>query len=90
MWQIRTTDRAEKQLKKCLKTPDFVHFQDAIHELEQAEDPTTKGTFKKLADIRCYSYDVTHSLRLLYTVEKELNMITILRLGDHKQVYGKD
>jgi addiction module RelE/StbE family toxin len=90
VWKIRVTDRAKKQLKKYIKTSDFVHFEKAIHELEQAKDPTGLGTFKNLNDLRCRSYDVTHSLRLLYTVEKELNMITIHRLGDHKAVYGRD
>lgn len=90
MWKIRVTDSAERQLKRYRHSPDFIRFEKAIHELQQAEDPTRLGTFKILNDLRCFSYRVTDSLRLLYSVDGKANLLIIHGLGDHKAVYGSD
>lgn len=64
MWQIRVSKQAKKQLKRYAKTPDSVHFDKAIHELERAPDPTSLGEVKILRELhlRCFAYDVTRSL----------------------------
>ena len=92
MWQIRVSKQAKKQLKRYAKTPDCVHFDKAIRELERAPDPTTLGQFKVLKELsyRCFAYDVTRSLHLLYSVDRQNNLILILDLGDHKETYGWD
>lgn len=92
MWQIRVSKQALKQLKRYAKTPDSVRFDKTIRELERAPDPAALGQFKILKELgyRCFAYDVTRSLRLLYSVDRENNRILILDLGDHKETYGWD
>jgi mRNA-degrading endonuclease RelE of RelBE toxin-antitoxin system len=90
VWKIQISDKAYRQLKGYRHTPAFEIFDKVIHELQMSDDPTSRGTFKSLGDIRCYSYHVTRSLRLLYSVDRQQNLIIILGVGDHKAVYGKD
>ncbi len=92
MWQIRVSKQAKKQLKRYAKTPDSVHFDKAIRELEKAQDPTSLGKVKILRELhlRCFAYDVTRSLRLLYDVDWSNNLLLIHDLGDHKETYGWD
>jgi mRNA-degrading endonuclease RelE of RelBE toxin-antitoxin system len=90
MWIIRLTNTAEKQLKKYRKSPDFTSFKKAIEELKSSRDPIRLGELKDISGIRYLCYDVTRSLRLLYDVDRQNNLIIIYGLGDHKEVYGKD
>jgi mRNA-degrading endonuclease RelE of RelBE toxin-antitoxin system len=89
-WKIIISEQAFGQLKKLRRTPQYALFEKAIRELEQSDDPTTLGTFKQGTNLRCYAYNVTKSLRLLYTIDREGHLIVIIALGDHKQLYGKD
>lgn len=90
MWKIKVTDSAYRDLKRYRRHPQWNLIQGALSELERANDPTELGTFKNLLDIRCYSYRVSSSLRLLYSVDREEYTILIHGVGDHKEVYGKD
>jgi mRNA-degrading endonuclease RelE of RelBE toxin-antitoxin system len=89
-WTIRASETAKRQLKKLKGSPKYESFAKAITELEQSEDPAALGTFKRLSDLRCYAYNVTGSFRLLYSIDRENNIIILHSAGDHKEVYGKD
>jgi hypothetical protein len=47
--------------------------------------PTALGTFKRGKNLGCYVYNVTKSLRLLYTVDRAANTVLIVALGDRKK-----
>jgi mRNA-degrading endonuclease RelE of RelBE toxin-antitoxin system len=89
-WQILVTDVAKKQLRKIKDTPKLPLFEKAIQALAESGDPAVLGTFKQGSNFRCYAYNVTKSLRLLYSVDREKHLIIIKRLGDHKETYGED
>jgi mRNA-degrading endonuclease RelE of RelBE toxin-antitoxin system len=90
MWRFGFTNRAEKQLKNYRHSAEYKLFENAMNRLNQEEDPTRLGEVKILGELYCYSFRVTRSLRLLYTVDREKRLIMIHRLGDHKESYDRD
>jgi len=89
MWTIRLGSSAEKELKKIRKSPKFNLFEKVIHVLERSDDPRRLGVFKK-GNLRCLSYEVTASFRILDDIDYANRLIIIRGIGTHKQVYGKD
>jgi hypothetical protein len=88
LWILHFDRVAQKQLKRLARSPDKPLYDKAFRELQYAIDPAKLGTFK--AGIDCYAYEVSKSLRILYSVFPRANAILIHDLGGHKQVYGKD
>ncbi len=40
--------------------------------------------------MKVYAYEVGHGDRIIYTVDYERHTIVLVRVEDHKMVYGKD
>ncbi|MGI0047092.1 MAG: type II toxin-antitoxin system RelE family toxin [Nitrosotalea sp.] len=60
----------------------------AITELVKSENPIKLGKYKP--SIKVYAYVLDKSNRLLYNVSFNEHVIEFIRVGSHKQVYGKD
>lgn len=82
--------RSSQEAIKKKDTPKLALFEKEVQDLAESDEPITLGTFKQGSNLRCYAYNVTKSLRLLFSVDKEKHLIIIKRLGDHKEAYGKD
>ncbi len=59
----------------------------ALLELVKSGKPETLGEYKK--HLRVYGYKLDNSNRMLYNVRYSDNTIELIRIGDHKEVYGK-
>lgn len=60
----------------------------AISDLAHSENPAAKGQYK--SSIRVFTYELGRGDRILYDIQYEDNIIVLLRVCDHKSVYGKD
>jgi Txe/YoeB family toxin of Txe-Axe toxin-antitoxin module len=67
-------------------------LEEAVMEIISSNNPEHLG-IKKQGNLKdYYSYVLTREHRILYTVEREGNSVTVIfkRVCDHKNVYGKD
>jgi addiction module RelE/StbE family toxin len=89
LWRIIETKLAAKQFKQ-LTLENQRRYLSAIEELSNATDATKLGQRKHGRLEYCYAYEIGKSVRLLYVVIWDLRIIELLRVGSHKEVYGKD
>ena len=61
---------------------------DAMCELQRSENPALLGRYKR--GMRVFSYEVGRKYRVIYNVNWDSNVIELLRVCDHKSVYGRD
>ncbi|MDF2738499.1 MAG: hypothetical protein K0S93_2360 [Nitrososphaeraceae archaeon] len=61
-----------------------------MNELAYSEFPNKIGDKKITKYGEIFTIDVNDSYRLAFSVDFLTKTITIIRLGDHKEVYGKD
>ncbi|MDE1873417.1 MAG: hypothetical protein KGH99_08085 [Thaumarchaeota archaeon] len=87
MWIPERTKKFAKQYK-TLHSDLQKKVDLAIIELIKSENPTELGDYKP--SIKAYAYVLDKSNRILYNASFNENMIEFLRVGSHKQVYGKD
>jgi addiction module RelE/StbE family toxin len=90
LWNLEYLPSFVRQAAKLERTSHYESLKRAIIELQNSKDPTKLGSRKRGKLLDCYSYNITKSIRLLYKVNFNIGVITLLRVGDHKQVYGKD
>jgi mRNA-degrading endonuclease RelE of RelBE toxin-antitoxin system len=86
LWRIDETNKVTKQLKK-LGSIERKKYRNAITDLYNSGDPRGVGEYKRNG---YYAYRITDSCRLIYRVTFNEKVITLISVGDHKKVYGKD
>lgn len=87
MWIPERTNQFKKQFKNL--TPQLQNkVQDAIEALCISEKPTALGIYKKHMEV--YAYEIGSNYRIIYDVKITENIIVFIRVGDHKNAYGKD
>lgn len=87
MWIPERTKKFIRQYKSL--HPDLQKKVDiVITELVESENPTKLGEYK--SSIKAYAFVLDKSNRILYNVSFNENVIEFIRVGSHKQVYGKD
>jgi mRNA-degrading endonuclease RelE of RelBE toxin-antitoxin system len=86
LWRIDESEIVTKQLKK-LGSIERKKYLSAITDLYNSDDPKRIGRYKRNG---YYAYRITNSCRLIYRVSFNEKVITLVSLGDHKEVYGKD
>ncbi|MDE1816814.1 MAG: hypothetical protein KGI11_09700 [Thaumarchaeota archaeon] len=87
MWRIVRKNKFEKQYW-LLGSERQKRTDDAILDLAYSTNPATKGQYK--SSIRVFSYELGRGDRILYDIQYEDSIIVLLRVCDHKSVYGKD
>lgn len=87
MWRLVRKNQFEKQYR-LLGSERQKKVDDAILDLANSTNPATKGQYKN--SIRVFAYELGRGDRILYDVQYEGNVIVLLRVCDHKSVYGKD
>lgn len=87
MWIPERTNQFKKQFKN-LNPQLRTKVQDVIEMLCNSENPTMLGIYKK--HIEVYAYEINSNYRIIYDVKFSENVIVFIRVGDHKQAYGKD
>ena len=86
-WIFHRKTKFVRQFKK-LDTLTQKRVRNALKEIAHSTDPARLGEYKQ--SIRAYVYDVGKNHRLLYDVKHADHEIELLRVGDHKAVYGRD
>lgn len=87
MWIPERTNQFKKQFKN-LNSQLQTKVGEVIILLCNSNDPKTLGIYKKHMDV--YAYEIGSSYRIIYDVKIIEKTIVFIRVGDHKQVYGKD
>jgi mRNA-degrading endonuclease RelE of RelBE toxin-antitoxin system len=91
MWQIRAPEKFSKYLDD-LPDNERKAFDQIVLDLGDSSDP------RKLADEyvltkkhgRVYTIRLGKSYRLAYRIYFRENILEMVSVGDHKEVYGKD
>lgn len=87
MWSFSRKGKFKTQYKKL--PPDIQpKVDEALIELAQSENPRTLGKYKQSLGV--WAYELNDNYRILYNVRDSENIIELFRVGDHKEVYGKD
>jgi hypothetical protein len=63
---------------------------EALEVLAESRFPNRLGTIKNIPDGRVCVYKISKSSRLSYNVSFATKTIQLIRVCDHKTVYGKD
>lgn len=87
MWIFDRGNKFKKQFKN-LGSSLQKKTEQAIRELASNENPTKLGVYKKSMNV--YAYELDKNNRLIYDVDFSNNIISLIRVGDHKSSYGSD
>jgi len=60
----------------------------ALDQITASEDPARLGAYK--ANLRVFSYEIGRRYRIIYSVIYREKIVELLRVCDHKSVYGRD
>ena len=86
MWKPSKSSKFKKQYDS-LSSETQKKIDDAIRQLLESENPMSFGVYK--TDIGLFAYELGRSERILYNVLWDLHYIDFVRVGSHKQVYGR-
>lgn len=89
MWEIYYSKTFLKQYSK-LNSEIKQRVQIAINDLRSSNDPMKLGEPKQGHLKNCFGYEIGNKYRIVYTVYKTQIAVLLLRVGKHKDVYGKD
>ncbi len=89
MYELKTSKKFDKQYKKIAKTKDIRFVDEVIEKLlagkeleEKYQDHPLKGNFKTYRE--CH---VKPDLLLVYKKQKDILLITCVRLGSHSEIF---
>ena len=89
-WALEYLDGIRKCIKK-LGGKELKQFKSKVIDLEFSENPKRLGELKGTRKHGyCYVINITASYRLAYRVNENQHTITLITVGDHKEVYGWD
>lgn len=91
MWKITVDEALDRKLGRFKSNRDVTKgYRVAVVDLVQSADPADMGIRKRGQLCHLYSYNITKSFRLLYTVDYRKREIRLVDLDDHKNLYGRD
>jgi len=89
VWIIHYSKTFERQYSK-LSSELGKRVDTAITDLESSDDPAKLGEPKLGSLKNCFAYEIGKQYRIIYSVNKAEIMILLLKVGKHKDVYGRD
>lgn len=92
MWIIQPYDHTiDKKLKKFKSNKQLVkNFTNFIQELKITNDPAKLGESKRGLYNNCMGIHLSKSHTLIYYVDYSKNIVWLIDLDDHKNLYGRD
>lgn len=91
---MRLVQPADKLLKKLRKfksdKPIIDGYYRVLKELEKCPSPTEIGERKHGLYANCYAVHITKSHSLVYMYLSKDNVVILIDLDDHKNLYGRD
>lgn len=87
MWAFSRKGKFKTQYKKL---PEKIRnkVDEALIALANSEKPRLLGIYKQSMEV--WAYELNDNYRILYNVKDSDKLIELFRVGDHKEVYGKD
>ena len=86
-WTTRSEATFDSQFKRIGHERQWL-VSEAIGVLTASVDPAVLGKYKKHAG--AFAYKIGRSDRPLYRPDRPRNEMVLLRVCDHKSVYGRD
>lgn len=92
MWLIRPFGNTiDKKLKKFKSNQPLIkNLANFIEELKTVDDPARLGEPKHGTYKNCIGRHITKSHTLIYYVDYKQNIVWLVDLDDHKNLYGRD
>ena len=87
VWQVLRSKVFDRQYKNLGSVRQQI-TDKAVLLLSESENPANLGEYK--SSLRVWSYELNKQDRIIYRIEYPDNIIHLLRVCDHKSVYGKD
>ncbi len=87
LWNLEWTNKFIKQYKK-LNSDIQYDVDKAIEDIASSTNPSDLGVYKH--DMRIFSYEIGRKHRVIYSIRYKDGIVDLLRVCDHKSVYGKD
>ncbi|MDE1725736.1 MAG: hypothetical protein KGH89_00535 [Thaumarchaeota archaeon] len=88
---IQASPIIDKKLKKFKSNKAvFFGFSRILDELKTTQDPRKIGELKHGIYRYCYGIHVTKSHSLLYRYFSDEDIVQLIDLDDHKNLYGRD
>ena len=85
-WNVAKKSVFSRQYKNIGSLRQF-RVDQAVEDLTASDQPMDMGVYKK--SIRAFAYNVSKSDRLIYRVDHVRRQIVLMRVCDHKSVYGR-
>jgi len=91
-WNVQPfDDTIDKKLRKYrANKPLIKNYKKFIEELEIIDDPAEIGNRKHGKYKNCFGRHLTKSFSLIYTINYDENVVYLIDLDDHKNLYGRD
>jgi mRNA-degrading endonuclease RelE of RelBE toxin-antitoxin system len=86
IWSIDVPEGLESKLDRTV----LKSYLSQIQLMIRSEDPRKYGKWKQTKYGPAFVSELNKSYRMAYMVYFNTKTIRIIRVGDHKQVYGKD
>ncbi len=87
MWNLKINGRFVKQYKNLdLQIQQLAD--KAISNITSSQNPSDLGVYK--SNIGAFAYELGRKYRIIYSVTHMEKTVELLRICDHKSVYGKD
>ena len=87
-WKISKPDNFERKQVRLLPKSAARKLQSVMVDMLHSNDPRQFGIWKDTKHGPAYVADLNDSYRLAYRIDNDT--IIIIKVGDHKEVYGKD
>lgn len=87
LWAFDIKSKFKKQYK-LLGSVRQERVDNALLQLADAQRPESLGIYK--LSMRVYAYELGHGDRIIFKVSYDKCTIELVRVGDHKMIYGKD
>ena len=86
LWSIDAPEGLERRLNKAI----LKSYKSKIASMIRSEDPRRYGEWKTTKYGPAFVIRLNKPVRMAYMVYSDTKIIKLIRVGDHKQVYGKD
>jgi len=87
LWEFDRKSRFKKQYK-LLGSIRQERVKKALGQLGSSERPESLGVYK--SSMKIYAYELGQDDRIIFKVDYDRHTIVLVRVGDHKMIYGKD
>jgi len=86
-WAFDRKNKFKKQYK-LLGSVRQGRVDNALLQLAASQRPESLGVYKPSMEV--YAYELGHGDRIIFKVSYDNRTIELVRVGDHKMIYGKD